>query len=227
MDDLQALFNAYGFNIDNDAVQRFYTYEQELREWNKKMNLTRIETSYDIYLKHFLDSLMTMEHYEFSGHRLLDVGSGAGFPSIPLKIVDPSLEVVIVEATKKRVNFMRHLLNRLSLDATVLHVRAENYEKKAHFDYVVARAVSRLNILAELCLPFVIKNGYFIAYKGPAHEEELEEAEHAITTLGGKLEKVSAYHLEEAERVLLHIKKVSASPKTYPRNFKHIKSNPL
>ncbi len=221
-------------NLDVDLNKlldnpKFYQYFQSLTEANKIMNLTRIIDIDSVYYKHFYDSIVLTKCVNLKHKTLLDVGAGAGFPSIPLKIVEDDLNITIVDSLNKRIKFLETLTNELSLEGvTLIHGRAEELSKKKLFDIVTSRAVARLNILAELTIPFVKIGGYFIAYKSINYQEELEEAMNAIETLGGQVEVVEEYNINDDEvRVLIIIKKIKATKPIHPRIFGKIKNNPL
>ncbi|MCR5231711.1 MAG: 16S rRNA (guanine(527)-N(7))-methyltransferase RsmG [Acholeplasmatales bacterium] len=220
-------------NIDNTASLKFEDYYKKLVEVNEVMNLTSITEHEEVYNKHFLDSLSLALYLDLSKEQtLLDVGSGAGFPSIPLAIVSNNIKVTIIDALNKRINFLNDLSKELNLDnVKALHIRAEEYakEKRNSFDVVTARAVARLNVLTELCLPLVKVGGVFVAMKGSDSDIELEEAKNAINVLGGKLEKVINFELPDnaGSRTLIVIKKVSNTKDKYPRAFARIKERPL
>lgn len=218
---------------NQEMLSRFDLYYKKLVEVNSYMNLTAITEESEVYNKHFLDSLMILKSDLFSGTKtLLDVGSGAGFPSIPLAIVNENVKVTIIDALNKRINFLNDLTKHLGLtNVCAYHKRAEDYakEKRESFDIVTARAVARLNVLAELCLPLTKLEGYFIAMKGKMSKEEMDEAANAINILGGKVERVVSVNLpdEAGERDLIIIKKVKSTPNKYPRQFSKIKERPL
>ena len=197
------------------------------------MNLTAITEKEDVYRKHFLDSLEIVRALDQKdAYTLCDVGSGAGFPSIPLAIVDSNVNVTIIDALNKRIKFLNELINKLGLNnVNALHKRAEDYVKEvgASFDVVTARAVARLNVLVELCLPLVKVGGKFIAMKGSSGQDELEEARKGINILGGKIIDVIDVVLpdEEEKRQLIIIYKEKETPKKYPRSFAKIKERPL
>lgn len=220
-------------NIDHTASLKFEDYYKKLVEVNEVMNLTSITEHEEVYNKHFLDSLSLALYLDLSKEQtLLDVGSGAGFPSIPLAIVSNNIKVTIIDALNKRINFLNDLSKELNLDnVKALHIRAEEYakEKRNSFDVVTARAVARLNVLTELCLPLVKVGGVFVAMKGSDSNIELEEAKNAINVLGGKLEKVINFELPDnaGSRTLIVIKKVSNTKDKYPRAFARIKERPL
>ncbi|WP_059105089.1 16S rRNA (guanine(527)-N(7))-methyltransferase RsmG [Shouchella shacheensis] len=222
--DFLPLLEQQGIVLSSTQEEQFKRYFELLVEWNEKMNLTAITDEDDVYLKHFFDSLSASFFYSFSEQRILDVGAGAGFPSLPLKILYPDIHVSIIDSLKKRIGFLRHLADELKLDGVAFyHDRAEIAGKdSAHreqYEVVTARAVARLSVLSELCLPFVKVGGDFIALKGAGTQDELSDGEKAVAMLGGK---VSANHsfslpIEESERHILHIQKIKATPKKYPR----------
>lgn len=205
--------------------EQFRRYFQLLIEWNQKMNLTTLTAEEEVYLKHFYDSLTPAFYLDFSSvQKVADIGSGAGFPGLPLKICFPQLQLTIVDALKKRLLFLEHVLEALQISGVCLvHARAEeagrNHGHREQYELVMARAVARLSVLAELCLPFVQVGGLFVAMKGAKGEEEAREAEGAIRKLGGRLEKLERFHLPCAagERHLLLIKKLKPTPSRYPR----------
>lgn len=213
-----------GIQLDQQQKQQFETYYELLVEWNEKINLTAITEKNDVYLKHFYDSIMLAFTPEFSAKSLCDVGSGAGFPSIPLKIVFPELKITIVDSLNKRIKFLQTVVDQLGLNEVELyHDRAETFGQNStfreSFDFVTARAVARLNVLTELCLPLVKKDGYFFALKAAKSQEELVEAKPAIATLGGKLieEVALALPVTGDERHIIIIQKKKVTPKKYPR----------
>ncbi len=221
-------------NIDLSLEQsaKFESYYTTLIEVNEVMNLTAITDKEEIYRKHFLDSLEITRALPKSKYSLCDVGSGAGFPSIPLAIVDPKVEVTIIDALHKRIRFLNDLIKKLDLtNVKAFHARAEEYAKeyRESFDVVTARAVARLSILAELCLPLTKVGGLFVAMKGASGDLELQEAEFAIQILGGKIIKKYAFTLpdEEEQRQIIVIEKIMPTPRKYPRAFGKIKEKPL
>lgn len=228
---IQAL-NGKGITLTQHQLHQFELYYQTLVEWNEKMNLTAITRKEDVYLKHFYDSLTISFDYQLDNQSLCDIGAGAGFPSIPLKIVYPNLKVTIVDSLTKRITFLKHLVSILELDnVEAISSRAEEYAKdhRESFDIVTARAVARLNILDELCLPLVKVNGYFITLKGLKAKEELIEAKNGIEKLGGKLMKEVDFTLtdENDHRCNMFIQKVKKTPSQYPRPFGKIKKKPI
>lgn len=218
-----------GYPLSENQLLQFENYYEFLIQKNEVMNLTRITERDDVYLKHFLDSLNLLKAGPLEHKTLLDVGSGAGFPSIPLKILIPSLEVTIIDALGKRIHFLEELVARLHLDkVTLVHGRAEEFKHRETYDIVTARAMASMNILTELCLPFVKVGGSFIAMKTSHYQEELSGAKHAIEILGGRLKEVVDYSLsEEITYSLIVIEKEKPSDIKYPRNFGLIKKKPL
>lgn len=221
-----------GIILTDTQLQQFELYYQTLVEWNEKMNLTAITQKEDVYLKHFYDSLTISFDYDFKDQSLCDIGAGAGFPSIPLKIVYPDLKVTIVDSLTKRITFLKHLSQVLNLsDVEAISARAEEYalSHRESFDIVSARAVARLNILDELCLPLVKVGGYFITLKGLKAKEELAEARQGIVKLGGKVIKEVDFTLtdESDHRSNIYICKEKKTPIQYPRPFGKIKKKPL
>ncbi|UOQ95519.1 16S rRNA (guanine(527)-N(7))-methyltransferase RsmG [Halobacillus shinanisalinarum] len=214
-----------GIELDEKQQQQFKQYFEILVEWNDKMNLTAITDQEGVYLKHFYDSLTAAFYHDFSKPlTICDVGAGAGFPSIPLKIIFPHLKVTIVDSLKKRITFLNHLAHELGLnDVAFYHDRAENFGKNSKFregyDLVMARAVARMSVLSELCLPLAIKGGHFMAMKGPNLKDEMEEANIAIQTVGGEVKDVYTFELPEegSERNIAIIEKRRKTPKKYPR----------
>ncbi|MBO0419314.1 16S rRNA (guanine(527)-N(7))-methyltransferase RsmG [Vagococcus fluvialis] len=215
-----------GIDLSEQQMNQFKMYYELLVEWNQKINLTAITELEEVYLKHFYDSITLATTIDLSkeNYSLCDVGAGAGFPSIPLKIVYPNLVVSIVDSLNKRINFLKLLCDSLELENVHLyHDRAETFgQNKAHrekFDLVTARAVARLNVLAELCLPLVKKNGQFLALKAAKSEEEVIESKKAIATLGGKLVNETEVSLpfSEDKRYIVAIEKKKETPNKYPR----------
>ncbi|MDC3414916.1 16S rRNA (guanine(527)-N(7))-methyltransferase RsmG [Terrihalobacillus insolitus] len=218
----------HGISINQKKQEQFALYFRTLIEWNEKMNLTAITEKEHVYVKHFFDSLSASFYYNFhvdTPVRLCDVGAGAGFPSIPLKIVFPNLKITIVDSLKKRITFLHELAETLGLDnVEFYHDRAETFGNNAKFreayDVVTARAVARMSVLSELCLPLCRVGGTFIAMKGPGVQEELNDATVAINTLGGEVNNVVTFQLPDGngERNIALIDKIKKTPKKYPRN---------
>lgn len=219
--------------LDEAQKEKLKKYYEILVEFSKRMNLTTITKIEEVYIKHFYDSILTLKNAQISkDSSLLDVGSGAGFPGLVLKICFPDLKVVLLEPTKKRCDFLNYVINALDLKKIeVVNDRAENYilNCKESFDFVTARAVARLNILSELTLGFVKLNGYFISLKAVDVLDELEEAKNAINKMGGVLQNIFEYSLPQdmGKRFIIYIQKHKKTPSIYPRSFAKIKKNPL
>ena len=217
----------YGFKLSSKQKEQFATYYNKLIEFNKKVNLTRITDKNEVYLKHFFDSITPLLEFSdlFKGEKsLCDVGAGAGFPSLPIKILCPDLSITIVDSLGKRLKFLDELVSDLSLDkVTLVHSRAEdagqNKNLREKFDLVTGRVVARMSVLSEYCLPLAKVDGYLVALKGPKAQDELAEAKNAIEVLGGSVKEVKELTLPDTddERTLIVVKKVKATPKKYPR----------
>ena len=227
---------AHGLVLNDQQIAQFERYYQLLVEWNEKMNLTAITQREEVYLKHFYDCLMVLWNMPLEDYalQLCDVGAGAGFPSIPLKIAHPELQVTIVDSLQKRLTFIEHLAEELGLEGvSCVHGRAEdvgqNPAYRGQFDIVTARAVASLNVLAEYCLPLVKIGGQFLALKAQKSDQELEEARAAIRILGAKLIKVTEDQLpvEAADRRYILIQKTKETPNKYPRKAGKPAKNPI
>lgn len=213
-----------GIDLTQAQLDQFRTYFEELVEWNEKMNLTAITDQPSVYLKHFFDSITAAFYVDFTKPlRLCDVGAGAGFPSIPLKICFPHIEVTIVDSLNKRIQFLNHLSDKLNLSGVqFVHSRAEDFGQSEHresYDLVTARAVARLSVLAELCVPLVKNGGLFAAMKAASAPDELKDAEKALLKLGVKEESIHSFKLpvEESDRHIQVFRKFKETPKKYPR----------
>lgn len=228
---LCSLAKQNGIILDDTALDRFDTYAELLVEWNGKMNLTAITEPEEIEVKHFLDCLMLPKYFNLDYiQTVIDVGAGAGFPSMPLLIYKPDLCLTMMDAINKRLTFLDTAVHALGLEAQLIHERAEvagqdeNYREM--FDLATARAVAPMNVLAEYCLPFVKVGGYFVALKGS--NDDTEEAKNAIATLGGEVVDNISYKLNGTEpRSIVVIKKISQTPTQFPRKSKKISTKPL
>lgn len=217
--------SAFGITLTDEMQRQFDRYFELLVEWNKVMNLTGITDYDEVNEKHFLDSLAVVRVLDLSGtDRVIDIGTGAGFPGIPLKIVFPHLHVTLLDSLNKRIRFLGHVAEELQLaDVELLHGRAEDFAKKKEYretyDLCVSRAVANLAILSEYCLPYVKENGYFIPYKSGEIEEELDASKKAVSLLGGKIETVEKFTLPGTDigRSLVKIRKVKKTPGKFPR----------
>lgn len=218
----------HNVELSETQIEQFKIYRELLQEYNKVMNLTAIIETEEIYIKHFYDSLIPSLFINIEGS-LLDVGAGAGFPSIPLKILYPNIDVTILEPNNKRVKFLNVLCQKLGINVNIVEERAEDYIKQStkKFDYVSARAVANLQVLLELCIPFVKVDGYFIGLKGSKYEEELDAAKNALKVLNSSVEKVYTIDLDDALRSIILIKKNKKTNSKYPRNYGQIKKKPL
>ncbi|MBQ9743376.1 MAG: 16S rRNA (guanine(527)-N(7))-methyltransferase RsmG [Ruminococcus sp.] len=222
-----------GIELDETALDKFQTYYDMLISYNEKMNLTAITAEDEVIVKHFCDSMYLLTKYDIKKESsLIDVGTGAGFPGIPMLIARPDLKLTLLDGLNKRLTFLSDVLHKLGFTAELVHSRAEeaamdtDYREK--FDVVTSRAVARLNTLCEYCLPYVKKGGVFLAMKGPAAKEELSEAKNAIGILGGKVVSAQEYSLsDKSSRTLVIIEKIKKTPDKYPRHNSQIKKKPL
>ncbi len=227
---LNSLFLKNNVLISEDEQEKLYLYMKNLNVWNQRINLTAIKEEKDIVVKHFLDSVIIKDR--IVGDRVLDIGSGAGFPGIPLKIVNNNLDVVLLDAVNKKVNFMNDTIEKLELkDIVAFHGRAEEFahEKKwrESFDTVVSRAVANMSTLIEYMLPFVKVGGKCLCMKGPDCENEINVAKNAIRILGGKIEEVVEYSVDGNDRCLVVISKIKTTEQIYPRKQGKPLKNPL
>ena len=227
MEKLEAGAKKLGLSLTSRQIERFQVYYRELIEWNRRMNLTAITDYDEVQVKHFLDSLTVVRALTLplrEGTRIIDVGTGAGIPGIPLKIILPEIELVLLDATRKKAIFLEHITQKLGIETTKILVgRAEEVthrpEYRQQFDVVLSRAVAELSTLVELTLPFCAIGGRFIAQKKGSIEAELQEARQAISLLGGELADVKSIELTEFsdKRQLVVIDKVKETPARYPR----------
>lgn len=229
-EDFFSILKEHDIVLSDRQIFQFEKYAEMLIEWNQKMNLTAITDLDEIYEKHFLDSILPSFDVSLKGS-FCDVGAGAGFPSIPLKIIYPDLRITIVETLGKRITFLNALCEKLELkDVECVHARAEEYAKdhRESFDIVSARAVANLTMLSELCIPLVKVGGIFLSLKGANAQEEYDKAKKAISLLGCKEKQRDEKHLSDGScRVNFVFEKIKSTPKKYPRAFAQIKKNPL
>ncbi len=225
---MKNLFNKFGFDISDNQLEKFEKYYNLIDFYNSKFNITAITEKNEVYLKHFTDSILGAE---FIDGDFIDIGSGGGFPAIPIKILKPDLKVTLIEATGKKCEFLKEVVEELDLkDVNVIFGRAEelahdkNFREK--FDFVTARAVAALPSLSEYCIPFLKVGGKFVAFKADA-ESEIKESENAIKILGGKIEEVKKFDLAGNLRTLVIVKKERQTENVYPRPNAKIRKKPL
>lgn len=224
-----------GIELSEKQESHFTKYKDLLKEWNEKINLTAIIDDSEIDVKHFLDSLTPMTTGLFAGKKkIIDIGTGGGFPGVPLKILNNELQVTLLDSLNKRINFLNEVIRALELsDIEAIHGRAEEFGRtskyREQYDICISRAVASLNTLSEYCMPFVKVGGYFISMKGPEIDEELKEAERAIKTLGGKIIRKEKVTLPNSDIVhsLIIIEKIQETSTKYPRAGGKPKKNPL
>ncbi|MEW8973881.1 MAG: 16S rRNA (guanine(527)-N(7))-methyltransferase RsmG [Tissierellaceae bacterium] len=224
-----------GIDLSDRDIERFKRYKELLKEWNTKINITAITDDVEIDIKHFLDSLTPYITNMFNGSKkIIDIGTGGGFPGMPLKIVNEELNITLLDSLNKRINFLNEVISSLELEGIeAIHGRAEELgrtkEYREVYDICISRAVASLETLCEYCMPFVKVGGYFISMKGPDIQEELENSQNAIKTLGGKLieKKIIKIPESDIEHSLLIIEKISKTPTKYPRGGGKPRKNPL
>ena len=232
---VQQSFQKEGFSLNERQIEQFVQYYDLLIDWNKKINLTAIEEPQEVADKHFVDSALLLSvKKDLADCSLIDIGTGAGFPGIPLKIIEPRLKLTLFDSLNKRINFLNTVCHDLSLEGVqAVHGRAEDFGKKAEyrekFDLATARAVARMPVLLEICLPFVKLGGHFIALKGPELEKELQESKKALFELGGRVVDVQALTLADGNytRNIAVIEKIKPTPKKYPRKAGTPQKTPL
>ncbi|MDI9539970.1 MAG: 16S rRNA (guanine(527)-N(7))-methyltransferase RsmG [Bacillota bacterium] len=228
--DYNKFFLNHQIEMTEEQLKQLDIYADLLIEWNKKFNLTAITNKEDIYVKHFLDCLLLGKMFNLTDN-LIDIGTGAGFPGLVLKIYNPDLEVCLLEPNNKKISFLNEVIATLKLKKiSTSNQRAEDFAKEnfEKFKFATARAVSSLNILSELCLPLVKIDGHFLAMKGPKGYQELKQAENAIVTLGAEVYKISEFDLtHDNRRLIIDLKKINHTPDKYPRNYGQIKKKPL
>lgn len=218
-------FTSEGFSLTEQQLQQFVTYYNALIVWNQKMNLTAIEEPVEVAYKHFVDSVCLLRVVaDLKQKSMIDIGTGAGFPGVPLKIMEPALDLTLFDSLNKRIIFLQELCRTLQLkNIKAVHGRAEEFgikpEYRQQYDMATARAVARMPVLLEICLPFVKKGGIFIALKGPELENEIKESSNALKELGGNLIDVQKFTLADGAytRNLAVIEKIKDTPKKYPR----------
>lgn len=228
---LEKGFADLSFNIDKEKIKKFEEYSKLLVEWNEKMNLTAVTDPEGIAVKHFLDSIAPLNEIDLKENsKVIDVGTGAGFPGIPIKIMREDLNFTFMDSLQKRINFLNEVSKRLSLkDTEFIHARAEEAGKekkfREKFDYAVSRAVANMRVLCEYCLPFVKVGGVFVAFKQFEVDEEIEEAKSMIGNLGGKISDIKKVNIPQSDivRKIVLIEKVNETPPQFPRRYNKIK----
>ena len=214
---------SYGMSVSEEQLDLFNRYYDLLIEWNEKINLTAITEKRDVFIKHFLDSVSIIKAYDISSiDNMIDVGTGAGFPGIPIKIMFPHIKITLLDSLNKRLVFLNEVISELNLNNIVtVHGRAEDIAKdikyREQYDLCVSRAVANLSTLTELCLPFVRTGGSFISYKSEKASEEINAAGNAIRLIGGRYNKRIDFELDDYDRTFIVIDKVEATPRRYPR----------
>lgn len=218
-------------SLPTEAAAKLSRYGELLIEKNKVMNLTAITEPKDVATLHFLDCAALLTLTNFKGRKVADIGTGAGFPGMVLKIVEPEMDITLLDSLNKRIDFLKEVCAELSVDANCVHGRAEEFaaEHRESYDIVTSRAVANLRMLSELCLPLVKVGGYFLAMKSVESDGEIDEAKKAIATLGGRVEKCVDYAIPSTDvrHRLVFVQKVAETPKKYPRAFAKIKKSPL
>lgn len=223
-------FSSCGIDLPKNLYDKFNIYADFLVEYNEKVNLTAITDPMEILCKHFIDSACLLKYVDISNNSsLIDVGTGAGFSSVPLKILRPDIRLTLLDSLNKRIDFLKQLCDKLEIDAEFIHGRAEDISKmpeyREKFDYSCARAVANISTLSELCIPFVKVGGSFISMKGPT--EDVSRGTNAIEILGGSVANSIDYSLFDEQRRIFVIRKISQTPIKYPRNSAQIKKKSL
>lgn len=224
-----------GLDLTEKQYNQFIKYMKLLQEWNEKINLTAITEDEEVIKKHFIDCIKAFKSNAVKNAKsIMDVGTGAGFPGLPIAIMNPDINVTLLDSLNKRINFLNTVVSALELKNVItIHSRAEDGARKPEFresfDVATSRAVANMAVLSEFCLPYVKVNGHFVALKGPAIEEELRDGQKAISTLGGKLENIIEVNIEESDlkHNIVEVKKVNKCPKTYPRKAGTINKKPI
>lgn len=225
-------FEKFNIQLTDTQIQQFNIYCRLLIEWNNKMNLTAIKEPDEIAIKHFVDSC-TVAHYVKikENAKIIDIGTGAGFPGIPLKILRNDIQLTLLDSLNKRITFLNEVANQLGFTAEAIHGRAEDFGRnndyREKFDLAVSRAVAPLNVLSEYSIPFVRKGGKFISMKGPNVQEEIEQSKKAIKILGGKFNNIVQFNVGDNSRSIVIVEKLNNTPYTYPRHGSKISKKPL
>lgn len=227
--------NEAGLELTELQYEQFIKYMRLLQEWNEKINLTAITDDEEVIKKHFIDCIKAFKSDAIKNAKtIIDVGTGAGFPGLPIAIMNPNVKVTLLDSLNKRINYLNTVVRELGLkNVTTIHSRAEDGARKPElrekFDVATSRAVANMAVLSEFCMPYVKKGGYFVALKGPAIDEELENGSNAIKILGGELKGIIEVSIEETDlkHNIVEVKKVKSCPKTYPRKAGTVNKKPL
>ena len=210
-------------DIDNEKIKQLYDYMKNILKWNEVINLTAIKDENEFIMKHFIDSL-TILKYINENSKMIDIGTGAGFPGMPVKIVKPNLDITLVDSVNKKINVLKDIAEKMSIQKiNLIHSRIEDIanqkEYREQFDYVVSRAVANLTVLSEYCLPYVKEDGYFLPYKSGDIKEEATNSKKAVKILGGSIEDIISFEIPDTDmaRTILKIHKTKATPKRFPR----------
>ncbi len=219
--------SALGLKTEEETISKFARYSEMLREWNQKINLTAITDDDGITVKHFLDSLLPLKYVDISGGSLADIGTGAGFPGLPIKLAHPEVRLTLIDSLKKRINFLSAVCGELGVGADCVHGRAEELGRKElrdSFDTVVSRAVANMTALSEYCMPFVKPGGRFVALKSEGADAEIDAARPIIGSLGGRIAEIVKAPLPESDivRKIVVIEKIKPTPDAFPRSAKKI-----
>ena len=227
--------NEVGLELTEVQYEQFIKYMRLLQEWNEKINLTAITEDEEVVKKHFIDCIKAFKSDKIKNAKtIIDVGTGAGFPGLPIAIMNPNVEVTLLDSLNKRINFLNLVVRELGLkNVKTIHSRAEDGARKPElrekFDIATSRAVANMAVLSEFCMPYVKKGGYFVALKGPSIDEELENGSNAIKILGGELKDIIEISIEETDlkHNIVEVKKIKTCPKTYPRKAGTVNKKPL
>ncbi|MCB2313141.1 16S rRNA (guanine(527)-N(7))-methyltransferase RsmG [Clostridium tagluense] len=227
--------NNEGLEFNEKKYEQFMRYKDLIQEWNEKVNLTAIKEDEEIVKKHFIDSIKVFKFKELkSAKNIIDIGTGGGFPGIPMNLIKPEINIVLLDSLNKRINFLNEVIKELQLkNIKAIHGRAEDFAQEKQyrekFDVAVSRAVANLTVLSEFCIPYVKVGGYFVAMKGPAVEEEIKSSKNAIRMLGGHIEHIEKVQIEDSDfnHNLVIIRKIAETHKKYPRKAGMVTKNPL
>ena len=234
-EELKTAANDVNLELSEKQYEQFIKYMRLVQEWNEKINLTAITEDEEVVKKHFIDCIKAFKSDAIKNAKtIIDVGTGAGFPGLPIAIMNPNVKVTLLDSLNKRINYLNTVVRELGLkNVTTIHSRAEDGARKPElrekFDVATSRAVANMAVLSEYCMPYVKKDGYFVALKGPSVDEELKNATNAIKTLGGELKEIIEVSIEETDlkHNIVEVKKLNPCSKTYPRKAGTITKKPL